>query len=369
MHHTTAGTAVSPGTTFPYAPPKSFMIPPTVQATGGMWYPSVSITATLALTSSVVCTYQSTVPQAPLVDLVFQSCTGAKGIGDFVPTSSVTLSGLVGGAAGTAGLDATLSVTTDDGNPCSYDSCANGVVSHSNAPEGTSCDDDNNVCNGTKVCQAGVCGGGDAGLVLPAVDDGDPCTSDSCSPSTGVTHTYTCTPPNVPAEAGTSDPTISQDFSKNVEFFYTGNSPQQAGVDAGTIDAKRATVIRGAVYRPTLSDAGSDAGARDPLSGVTVSILNHPEFGSTATRDDGRFELVVNGGDPLTVQYALAGYLGSQRRAETRWHDWTIVDDVVLIQEAALADAAGDSTASAPGTIGPSTGGGGARIRVGLGVG
>ena len=311
------------------------MIPPTVQATGAMWYANVTITATLALTSSVVCTYQSPAPQVYTVDLAFQSCTGGKGIGDFVPTSSVTLSGLVGGAAGTAGLDATLSVTTDDGSACTYDSCLNGVVQHSYAPEGTSCSA--NICTDTSACNAtGQC---IPSSTPPAIDDHDVCTLDSCSPSTGVTHTYTCTPPNVPADAG-SDPTVSQDFAKNVEFFYTGGGAQQTGVDAGAMDAKRATVIRGAVYQPTTSDAGVDAGAdRDPLLGVTVSILNHPEFGSTLTRNDGHFELVANGGDPLTVQFSLAGYLVAQRSAETRWHDWTIVDDVVLIHEAALSAA------------------------------
>jgi RHS repeat-associated protein len=74
----------------------------------------------------------------------------------------------------------------DDGNPCTDDSCdAVSGVQHAAKPAGTSCDADANVCNGDAVCAAvGVCNPQPA----PTVDDGDPCTVDSCDPTTGVKH-------------------------------------------------------------------------------------------------------------------------------------------------------------------------------------
>ena len=78
-------------------------------------------------------------------------------------------------------------IDADDGNPCTDDGCdpATGVY-HTFAGAGRLCLD-GNQCNGAETCNgAGVCLPG-----TPIVsDDGNPCTTDSCNPATGVvTHT------------------------------------------------------------------------------------------------------------------------------------------------------------------------------------
>jgi Dictyostelium (slime mold) repeat len=81
----------------------------------------------------------------------------------------------------------------DDGNACTIDACnpATGVT-HTPAPAGTACVD-SNACNGAETCNgAGACVAG-APLV---VDDGNPCTADSCDPVRGVQ--------NTPMPAGTA---------------------------------------------------------------------------------------------------------------------------------------------------------------------
>ncbi|MFZ5896860.1 MAG: RHS repeat-associated core domain-containing protein [Myxococcota bacterium] len=113
-------------------------------------------------------------------------------------------------AAGTACNDATLCngseqcngsgsclpgapPVVDDGNPCTTDSCdpAQGVQ-HVAVAAGTSCTDAN-ACNGAEACDAqGTCASGTA----PELDDGNPCTVDSCDATAGVSH--------VPASAGTA---------------------------------------------------------------------------------------------------------------------------------------------------------------------
>lgn len=88
-----------------------------------------------------------------------------------------------------------------------------------------------------------------------------------------------------------------------------------------TIEPRRAAVVRGkAITRD---------GA--PLSGVTVTILNHPEFGQTLSRTDGMFDLAVNGGGVLTVNYAKDGYLAAQRQVNVPWRDFVIAEDVALV--------------------------------------
>ena len=85
--------------------------------------------------------------------------------------------------------------TTDDGNPCTTDAChpTNGVT-HTPVAAGTACLD-GNVCNGAEACNAtGTCQAG----TPPNTNDGNPCTTDACDPVAGVSHT--------PVAAGTACP-------------------------------------------------------------------------------------------------------------------------------------------------------------------
>jgi hypothetical protein len=72
----------------------------------------------------------------------------------------------------------------DDHNTCTADTC-DGVlgVKHTPLPDQTSCDD-GNACNGHESCKTGQCIAG----IAPVLEDYDPCTTDSCSPDTGITH-------------------------------------------------------------------------------------------------------------------------------------------------------------------------------------
>ncbi len=60
----------------------------------------------------------------------------------------------------------------------------------------------------------------------------------------------------------------------------------------------------------------------NPLPGVTITILNHQELGQTMSREDGRFDLAVNGGGLLNVDYRKDGYLSAQRQVNAPWQDY-----------------------------------------------
>ena len=117
-------------------------------------------------------------------------------------------------------------------------------------------------------------------------------------------------------EAGIANP-----LGLSTEFLYTGSDPIQTGVAPDTIDLLRAAAFRGRVIERD----------GDPLGGVTVSIHGHPEFGQTISRSDGMFDLVVNGGGPLVVDYAADGFLPAQRLMATSWQAYVIAPDVALI--------------------------------------
>src|SRR5262249_36117633 len=55
------------------------------------------------------------------------------------------------------------------------------------------------------------------------------------------------------------------------ELLYWGDDPAQPGVTPGTIDPRRAAIVRGRVTTASAT----------PLAGVTITVLDHPEFGST----------------------------------------------------------------------------------------
>jgi hypothetical protein len=98
-------------------------------------------------------------------------------------------------------------------------------------------------------------------------------------------------PPDPTTVAPPLDPTVATTLGTATAFLYAGPSPVQTGVAPGTINPVRAAVLRGRVL-----DANGT-----PLPGVTLTVLNHPEFGQTLSRADGMFDLAINGGGFLTV--------------------------------------------------------------------
>jgi RHS repeat-associated protein len=137
----------------------------------------------------------------------------------------------------------------------------------------------------------------------------------SLGPDTGL-------PPNPATIAPAVDPTVATTVSASTQFLYSGSNPIQTGVAPGTIEARRAAVIRGRVL----------ADDNQALPGVIVTILNHPELGQTKTRSDGAYDLAVNGGGQLTVVFNKDGYLPSQRNVlNVPWQGYAVVEDAVLI--------------------------------------
>ncbi len=253
--------------------------------------------------------------------------------------SQIVVTHLALGAAPGIVASATIPEIIDDGNPCTEDICDFRTgVRHDLRPAGAVCPDQL-ACNGLEACDgAGRCLPG----APPSVDDGDPCTSDTCSEPVGVQNVYDsalCTrPPSPPPQPG--DGTVPGDFGSGISFLFQGGNPRQTGVSPGTIDLSRAAVIRGYTVKSNTAQASGE----ELLPGVRVSIVNHPEFGATSSQADGSFDLVVNGGEVYLVQFELTDSLTVQRTARTRWHDYTVLPHVALTPQAGLMTMRGGGT-------------------------
>jgi RHS repeat-associated protein len=128
-------------------------------------------------------------------------------------------------------------------------------------------------------------------------------------------------PPDPVTVAPKLDPAINTSFLTSTAFLYSGNNPIQTGVSPGAITEQRAAALRGRI----IDRDGS------PISGVQVTIHDHPELGQTLSRADGWFDLALNGGGSVVVQFNKSGLLSAQRRIDIAWNQHVVLPELVLI--------------------------------------
>lgn len=128
-------------------------------------------------------------------------------------------------------------------------------------------------------------------------------------------------PPDPRDVAPALDPTKASTTYDGNAFLFEGPNPTQRGVTDGVMDPTRIAVLHGRVL-------DSDEG---PLPGVRVAVLGHAEYGFTLSREDGRFDLAINGGGLVSLTYERPTHLPSQRKvlAEPLGHGHA--PDVVLV--------------------------------------
>jgi len=128
-------------------------------------------------------------------------------------------------------------------------------------------------------------------------------------------------PPDPVVIAPLVDPTVTSTVFDSTAFLYDGDPAIQTGVMEGTIEPTRAAVLRGYVM------------TRDalPLPGAVVTIKDHPEYGQTISRADGMYDMVVNGGEPLTIDFVASGFLPGQRLVHVEWQNYHAAPDMALI--------------------------------------
>ncbi len=146
----------------------------------------------------------------------------------------------------------------------------------------------------------------------------------SVSPSHTTTYTITVTGETGSASAtatvmvtGNPEPPPEGSFGEQ----YADLIPPDATVDE--YDSKRFSLITGFVQ--SMGDT--------PISGVSVTIYDHPEYGTVSTGEDGGFSIPVEGGGTMTVNYRKEGLIPAQRQVYVPWNDIAIVEAVRMIAE------------------------------------
>ena len=152
--------------------------------------------------------------------------------------------------------------------------------------------------------------------------------SDGFGGSSEVTRVIALQNPVLPPDPATQAPPLSentpipQSNTEKFEFLYQGADPIQKNVDVTKIVDDRLTPIRGKILKD------SDT----PVEGVKVSVKDHPEYGYTLTRNDGMWDLAINGGGTVIVEFSKGGYLTSQRQVDTENFIPRNVEDVILTE-------------------------------------
>lgn len=145
--------------------------------------------------------------------------------------------------------------------------------------------------------------------------------------ASSVTVTVTTNDADLPPPPETVAPPLSpvagsESLADSTAFLYSGTHPVQTGVEPGTIRSQQVAILRGRVMDREQS----------PIPGVTIQVLNHPEFGQTLSRADGQYDFAVNGGTQLILTFQKSGYLGSQRQLHAPAQDFRVVSDVSLVK-------------------------------------
>lgn len=130
-----------------------------------------------------------------------------------------------------------------------------------------------------------------------------------------------CVAPAPEDAAPPVDPTVTTSFHASVRFLYEEDPRVQVDVEPSTIVPSRASRVSGTV----LDELGTALGCAE------VRVVGHPEYGSTMTRADGRFDMVVNAGASLVLEFNHVGLMAAHRRWRPRANEATRLLPVKLI--------------------------------------
>ncbi|OQR79684.1 teneurin-3-like [Tropilaelaps mercedesae] len=114
-------------------------------------------------------------------------------------------------------------------------------------------------------------------------------------------------------------PAVTASFFQRTQFLIEDDSVQSYAVK-GAFNHSRASVLRGQVV----------SSSRAPLMGVRVGVASDVTAGFTVSRSDGWFDLMVNGGGAVTLQF---------RRDPFKIHERTLmvpVNDILVLGEVVM---------------------------------
>ncbi|EGT52268.1 hypothetical protein CAEBREN_21863 [Caenorhabditis brenneri] len=163
-------------------------------------------------------------------------------------------------------------------------------------------------------------------------DDPECCSSSSCSSES------VCSTAASPTEVlMRMPPMFNANFAQRVAFLIMEKSVQSY-TDASQFNESLVSVIRGRVMWGGNSGGSDDLStffnkSTVPLVGVRVSDSAHPLYGFTLTRDDGYFDLTVNGARSVTLQFLRTQFQSVKKSVYVPPRQIIHIDDIVLYRQ------------------------------------
>jgi len=153
---------------------------------------------------------------------------------------------------------------------------------------------------------------------------------------------YGVTPAGITADptAPTLDTTVVPLPWEKWNFIWNSASRSQKDVKV-VFDPNRIMHLSGQVLGPNTR----------PLPRVKVSVVGHPEYGSTRTRSNGEWDMVVNSGGNIDVLFSMEGLFPVRRIVSTFPHQSIRVEQVRLVSPSQLVTVLDVSGASKYGQI------------------
>ncbi|XP_035680810.1 teneurin-3-like isoform X4 [Branchiostoma floridae] len=224
--------------------------------------------------------------------------------------------------------------TCDDGN-CVCDQGWNGPYCGSEGCPG--------LCNSHGTCQYSggewqcVCHDGYRGLACDFAletacndrqdndaDGLEDCEDPDCCSSPACQRHYNCRPTPDPQEILARlkrKVTPGDTFYDRVKFLVEPDSIQALSRARELPFAENfVSVLRGKV----LTDDGS------PLMGANITVVRNRVYGYTLSRQDGWFDIVVNGGGSLVLRVERSPFLAVQKMVHVPWNDVIVMEDITM---------------------------------------
>ncbi|EFP09504.1 CRE-TEN-1 protein [Caenorhabditis remanei] len=163
-------------------------------------------------------------------------------------------------------------------------------------------------------------------------DDPECCSSPSCSSES------VCSTAVSPTEVLMRMPPIfNANFAKRVGFLIMEKSVQSY-TDSSQFNESLISVIRGRVMWGGQSGNTEDLStyynkSTVPLVGVRASDSAHPLYGFTLTREDGYFDLTVNGARSVTLQFLRTQFQSVKKSVYVPPRQIIHIDDIILYRQ------------------------------------
>lgn len=114
-------------------------------------------------------------------------------------------------------------------------------------------------------------------------------------------------------------PSLSASFFEKVRFLIEDGSVQSFA-NGNSFSENQVSVIRGQVLYKN----------GQPLIGVKVSSKSHPSYGYTLTRNNGIFDLMVNGGGTIMLEFSKSQLKTELISVNPIWNQFVHVDPIVM---------------------------------------